>query len=121
MIMDAIVGDSVGKGMYISVVPVGQDPHSLWPQDAREKICRPEHPLVLGSPCVVGMTVETMDKDDIDIGALTGAIDLRQTYLVDGVRVNHDGEGLWGREGAREAEAGRRVSSFIEVTGMLVP
>ena len=82
MIQDAIFGSAVGEGRDVCVVAVRQDSHSAVPQHLRQQIGRPEDAGV-GGPGLVGMAIQTMDQDDVNLGLLGGTVNLGQAVLLD--------------------------------------
>ena len=64
MIVNFVSRCAVGKRGDSRIVAVCQDSDLLFFEGLREEIGRPKDVWLFRRPCVVGMTVEAMDKDD---------------------------------------------------------
>lgn len=64
MVMEMILGSSVGECGDVRVVSVGEDPHSSASQDVWEQIGRPEDVGRVARPGILGMAIESVHKDD---------------------------------------------------------
>lgn len=64
MVVDVIgVGAPAAKGVHIRVVAPDQDPRGHLAQARGQQLERPED-TILGRPCLLRMTVETVHQDD---------------------------------------------------------
>lgn len=85
MIVDLVLRDAVGEARDICVVTVDQNARLLFFEDWRQNLGRPKDVGMLAGPSVMGISVQAMDKDDIDYGFLgTRGVDFGQTVPVDG-------------------------------------
>ena len=64
MVVDFILGCSIGEDAYIGIEAVGEDSYLLVFECRGEKIGGPEDGGFAGSPCVVRVAVQPMNKDN---------------------------------------------------------
>ena len=84
MMVNAISRSAVGERGNIRIISICQDPHSARLQHFREKVSWPEDGRIpMGGPGVIGMTVQPMDKNDVDQRFFLGAVYLSQANLLD--------------------------------------
>ena len=84
MMVNAISRSAVGERCNVCIISICQDPHSATLQHFREKVSWPENGRIpLGRPGVVGVTVQSMYKNNINQRLLLGGVYLSQANLLD--------------------------------------
>lgn len=86
MVVDMILGGAIFKSGHIGVVTIGEDPHAV--EKLGKKLRRPENAR-LGGPGVIGMSVQAVDEDDVDLRGFVGAVNLGEAVGFDFVWIHH--------------------------------
>lgn len=86
MVVDMILGGAIFKSGHFSVVTIREDPHAV--EELGKKLRRPENAR-FGSPGVMGMSVQAVDEDDVDLRGFVGAVDLGEAVGFDFVWIRH--------------------------------
>lgn len=81
MIMDSVLRRAIGEGSYIRVITISQDPYSVRAKDLGQKIGRPKG-AITGSPSVVRVAIQSMDKHNINQRLFGATVDLSQPVLL---------------------------------------
>ena len=81
-----IFGGAIFKSGHFSVVTIREDPHAV--EELGKKLRRPENAR-FGSPGVMGMSVQAVDEDDVDLRGFVGAVDLGEAVGFDFVWTRH--------------------------------
>lgn len=109
-----VLGGAIFESGHISVVTIGEDPHAV--EKLGKKLRRPKNAR-LGGPGVIGMSVQAVDEDDVDLRGFVGAVDLSEAVGFDFVWIHHL---LVGRSkggfvmGESNKKTGWRISGGLE-------
>lgn len=64
MVVNSVLRRPLCECCDVRVVSVGENPHSIRLEDLRQQVPRPEDIRVAACPCIFGVAVEAVDKDD---------------------------------------------------------